>query len=304
MCTRDRVAKYATLTPDMIQAEVEYELAREYPFGVAELVALDTCPPDLLVNFASPEYMASVRDDGYSNRLNVAYAAQKHSRLPISFIEKNLLESPDTGSVMNLWCISMLQNLNVPAHVFEKLLARRSALGLRDDFIFMIIGHTNCPAEVIESESVHENRSHRAQVALRPTLPLKVIERLLHDSDIGIQRIMIENINIDPFNFEILLDTPRNRISKISPSALQALVRRFPNDERRQRAVDMLAIRSHGRSSREVIARYSADPEVALAGCLDPTIEVRRQAIRNPVVPEEGLIAAALLGKSRLKVRR
>jgi hypothetical protein len=279
----------------MIRAEIEYELAKEHPFGVAELVALDVCPVDLLIHFASFKYWESVHKDGYSNRLNIALAAQEHPRLPIPVITKSLLESPDTGSVIYLWCVKMLSNPNVPTQVFAEMLERRTKLGSRDEFVSMIISHPNCPIEAIEEESIHESWVKRSYVATRSMLSREMVERMLYDKEENIQRLILVNMNIDPLNFEILLRESPDHIKKMSPSILQLLVPRMPEGEKRQRAVEMLTLRSKGRSSREVICRYSNDSEVVMAGCMDATIQVRRQAILNPVAPLEGLIAATLL---------
>ena len=250
------------------------------------------CPVDVLLEAIEPM--------GFAGHIStVGLSAIKHPMFPAEELARLALH--ERGG--NNWYLgtSLFPHRNLPGYVVEQVLdeyygkmsagaseeALRKTLNTWD--LSALLRRENCPARFLPLFERHSVDTVRQGVALNPNCPPDMQMRFARDSKASVRAAVAKNPNLAPEVQEYLRANPKGQ------HVQAALIRKGVTPET---LLDPGSVSSHTPLVRRALARHSEDPATLERLAYDESASIRARAARNEACPEEGQIAAALLGAS------
>jgi hypothetical protein len=263
---------------------------------ILRLLRMPSCPDDVLTEELSRNIALTIeqiprimKPDAYS----CIRAAGRHPNLSSETISKYVnwgaVNVSDISKVSDI-----LKNPNMAEDHFRALLTHRYA---SRHVLRYIADHPNCPEDIVFDAATCNYPDARVAVANNPKLSTRLMGQLINDNDWNVRVNLIRNKSVPINMLKTIIEDPSygRHHGKKSVRVFQALVNRMPRGADRQKALNILVSFSDNQRSKILMARLTQESNIAHEYCFDPDPVVRATASQNPVTPEEGRIAVALL---------
>jgi len=236
-------------------------------------------------------------------------AARNHSGLPAETL-KSLIEEFDYTRKNNNYLSSLLSNPTLTSEtinfVYNKIMVElEGSLEKNWGTMYALTGHPNCTLYVLtkvtknsyDKEDNIRTNGLRVRIARHPKIGIRLIEKFLVDkADVQISLAKNPFVSLSYFEPMITAFANNPKKNKIPQEIFQALISRCSDEDKREKLVRLLTIRSKDRKSRMTVAEFTQDSQVALKACYDESGDVRRATFKNPKLPREGKIVQAMMG--------
>ncbi len=248
------------------------------------------CPPELLLQFAN--------EDGnyfYHSRI----AALHNRAFPLDELEEYALSGKEyyyealSGKHLTEDFLGRVAQHSV--ELWQKASNTPRLWHLNTDYphaIYWILKHPKCPTDLLNKYSLSEEEELRFAVASNSKISWFAIDVLSRDSSLDVRLKLVANKAVSTVWLADMAITEEH------PKVLVKLVSLLEGADREgllKKMSKLKQMRVH-----RAIAVYSTDPVVVGRLCYSPSRMVRSFAAGNPVVREEDLIAATLMGLSSI----
>lgn len=274
---------------------------------IAQLVKMKACPPEILAEVSKNNEQGVYLQEACRQ-------AMRNPRLPLKVIEAHVMKVAKYTAVKSLgykvyfWqlaSVDIFENPSITSDIFRRALrSQKRAFGKNykvDMTIFlagMIVAHSNAPIELIEETLVSGNDAMKAKLASNKNLTQRVIRALLWEPNYIIRLELVRNKSIPVETFIEWIDRPlKNRNGRLiggQHRVIQALIKRLPKGEDKDRAIAYLRSFNNGQATRIVVARHAARGEDLYQVALENHHEIREALMKNQDAPEEYKVISAL----------
>ena len=255
----------------------------------SELAKMKYCPSDILGLIARS-------DSG----IYFLESVVKNPRLPQDVIEEKL-QLIFLGTQTINTTKHILKNPSITTEAFRRANeAGKRLQGRQGDelsyryFLFGALEHGNCPREIMDYALSSGYLYFWLKLAANPALPQDVIDALLWNQHKEVRLALLRNKKVPVENFLKWIDRPLDEIINGQHTVIQALIKRLPAGEDKDRSITYLKSFNNGVPTRVLVAGIASKEEHLRDIAFDTHPDVRDALLNNEAAPEEYKVISSL----------